>query len=381
MSSKARDLFVSGSVVVGLAVAALATVSPMSSVHASQALSERSGVASVRAVELARNGEQLFDKETFGGDGRTCATCHRPEDGFSTTPASAQARFAADPNDPLFRPSDSDDGVGRQYTRLLAHATTRVRIPLTCRNIWLEDDPKAASIVVNRGIPGLLDTPALDPMLMSDGRAASLEEQASDAIHDHAETREVASPDALRQIATFEIGDRFFSSDVFRRFARRGPAPELPAGNTDQEKRGRVHFLPTGACGRCHSGPMLNTTSSTAVIGAGHRFANVRAGELVPSQRINPFVKWHLINNDGTERVFSDFADPGRILITCRREDLTNFKIRSLWNVKNTAPYFHDNSAKTLADVIAHYKEYLKFRNVPMTDQDLADILAYLKLL
>ncbi len=381
MSSRARDWCVSGSVAIGVAFAVLATVSSMSSVHASQATSGRSAVASIRAGELARNGEQLFDKETFGGNGRTCATCHRPEEGFSTTPLSAQARFAAHPADPLFRPSDSDDGVGRQYTRLLAHATIRVRIPLTCRNIWLEDDPKATSVVVNRGIPGLLDTPALDGTLMSDGRAASLEEQASDAILAHAEAREVAAPDALRQIATFEIGERFFSSDVFRRYAHRGAAPELPAGNTEQEKRGRVHFLPTGACGRCHGGPMLNTTTSTAVIGAGRRFAMVRAGELVPSQRINPFVKWHVINNDGTERVFSDFADPGRILITCRREDLTNFKIRSLWNVKNTAPYFHDNSAKTLEDVIAHYKEFLKFRNVPVTDQDLADILAFLRLL
>jgi cytochrome c peroxidase len=49
--------------------------------------------------------------------------------------------------------------------------------------------------------------------------------------------------------------------------------------------------------------------------------------------------------------------------------------------VKNTAPYFHDNSAKTLEDVIAHYKEFLRFRNTPASDRDLADILAYLKLL
>ena len=49
--------------------------------------------------------------------------------------------------------------------------------------------------------------------------------------------------------------------------------------------------------------------------------------------------------------------------------------------MKNTAPYFHDNSAKALEDVVAHYKEYLGFRNVPMSDQDFADILAYLKLL
>jgi cytochrome c peroxidase len=357
---------------------ATASLSPL---QASQAATDQPHLASIGDSLGTRTGEHLFEKETFGGNGRTCATCHRAQDGFSTTPASAQARFAANPTDPLFGPSDSDDGVGRQYTRLLAHATIRVRIPLKCRNIWLEDDPKATSVVVNRAIPGLLDTPALDPILMSDGRAASLEQQALDAIHDHAEPRVEPAPDALRRIAAFEIGDRFFSSDVFRRFPRRGAEPELPPGDTEEEKRGRVHFLPTGACGRCHSGPMLNTTTDASVLGAGKRFNNTRTGELVPEQRINPFVRWHVVNDDGSHRVFLSFTDPGRMLITCQREDLTKFKIRSLWNVKNTAPYFHDNSAKTLEDVMAHYREFLRLRKIPVTDQDLADMLAYLKLL
>jgi cytochrome c peroxidase len=56
-------------------------------------------------------------------------------------------------------------------------------------------------------------------------------------------------------------------------------------------------------------------------------------------------------------------------------------KIRSLWNVKNTAPYFHDNSAKTLEDVIAHYKQLFILRKLSASDQDLVDILAYLRLL
>lgn len=365
----ATKVLVASSIAVGLASASFVARPLAVSLRAAQGAHE------------AQSGERVFERETFGGNGRTCSTCHRPEDSFSTTPASARARFAADPADPLFRQPDSDDGAGRTYTRLLAHATVRVRISLKCRNIWLEDEPTATSVVVNRGIPGLLDTPALDPILMSDGRAPSLEQQALEAIHDHVDPRVEPSPDTLRLLAAYEISDRFFSSDVLRRLPRRGMEPDLPPGITEEEKRGRVHFLPTGACGRCHAGPMLNTTSSTSVLGAGRRFANTRTGEMVENQRINPFVKWHVINNDGSERVFNDFSDPGRILITCRREDLTNFKIRSLWNVKNTAPYFHDNSAKTLDDVIAHYREYLKFRNVSVSDEDLADILAYLKLL
>jgi cytochrome c peroxidase len=59
------------------------------------------------------------------------------------------------------------------------------------------------------------------------------------------------------------------------------------------------------------------------------------------------------------------------------------FKIPSLWGVKKTAPYFHDNSAKTLEEVAAFYTNM--FANVPdpvqLTAQDEADMVAYLKLL
>ena len=60
------------------------------------------------------------------------------------------------------------------------------------------------------------------------------------------------------------------------------------------------------------------------------------------------------------------------------------FKIPSLWGVKKTAPYFHDNSAKTLEEVAAFYTNL--FANNPdfpvqLSAQDEADIVAFLKLL
>ena len=378
-----RPTIASAFIALGLAAAGCALSSAPSTPETSLPSLDKRGVADLgNGVGPRQDGARLFEMETFGGNGRTCSTCHRPEDGFSTTPASAQKRFAADPKDPLFRPPDSDDGVGNQYTRLLAHATIRVEIPLKCPNIWLEDDPTAKSVVLNRGIPELLNTPALDPTLMSDGRLANLDQQALAAIHDHVDP--TVEPDAkdLQRIAQYESSDQFFSSNALRDFAHGGPAPELPPGKTAEEIRGRLHYLPDGLCGRCHSGPMLNTTTATSpVLGPGKRFNNTRTGELVPDQIINPFQRWHVIQADGTHRVFQTFADPGRMLITCKREDLTKFKIRSLWNVKNTAPYFHDNSAKTLEDVIAHYKQLFILRKLSVSDQDLADILAYLKLL
>jgi cytochrome c peroxidase len=71
-----------------------------------------------------------------------------------------------------------------------------------------------------------------------------------------------------------------------------------------------------------------------------------------------------------------------------------NFKIPTLWGVKDTAPYFHDNGARTLRDAVAHYKRFFNFTEeedpvgsaslggrITLTDDDVDDIVAYLQLL
>jgi hypothetical protein len=56
------------------------------------------------AATLAQKGEQLFNKETFGGNGRTCASCHVSSIGLGLTPGNIQSRFAtlSSTFDPLF---------------------------------------------------------------------------------------------------------------------------------------------------------------------------------------------------------------------------------------------------------------------------------------
>jgi hypothetical protein len=46
-------------------------------------------------------GRHVFERETFGGNGRTCLTCHSRGTG-TVSPADAQERFSRHPNDPLF---------------------------------------------------------------------------------------------------------------------------------------------------------------------------------------------------------------------------------------------------------------------------------------
>jgi cytochrome c peroxidase len=56
------------------------------------------------------------------------------------------------------------------------------------------------------------------------------------------------------------------------------------------------------------------------------------------------------------------------------------FKTVSLWGVRHTAPYFHDNSAKTLRDVVDHYADFFfPTLNVFLTPQDRLDIVAFLE--
>src|SRR5215813_5953601 len=87
----------------------------------------------------SKNGQFLFDKETFGGNGRTCEVCHSKKTGtFSIE--DAQTRFAKNPQDPLFRSPDSDNLDGQSYARLFDTATVRIDVPLA-PNVRLVDDP------------------------------------------------------------------------------------------------------------------------------------------------------------------------------------------------------------------------------------------------
>jgi len=325
------------------------------------------------------SGAQLFKKETFGGNGRTCDTCHRMPTGTISL-KDVQARFSKDPGDPLFRPLDSDDGTGASYERLLTHATFLIPLPLPA-NVKLADDPTATEVILERGTPTVRDTAALDPVLMWDGRAPNLEEQALGATRTHAEPKRDPTAAELAQIAAFE--KTLFSSAELEAYAKGGPAPGLPEGTTASEKRGRAFFEPTGLCGQCHSGVLLNEVPSIGnVFGhpAGTRFANVRVSDPAFNPRKRPGRQWLITLPDGST-IQRSSSDPGRFLITGNPADFDNFKISSLRNIKNTAPYFHDNSAKTLEDMVAHYGRIFAAANVPFSKQDGADVVAFLKLL
>jgi cytochrome c peroxidase len=353
-------------------------------------------------IQTIRGG-LLFTLDTFGGNGRTCVTCHSLEKG-TVSPQDAQARLRRNPRDPLFVFDGSDDGQGHGTTRMTTNATILVEIQLP-PNVSLGDDPAARSVILRRGIPTTRNTPALDPVLMLDGRDPDLQTQALHAIQRHAQPKMAPSPTNLSDIAAFEKTPIFFSSLAVLRYAQTGVAPKLPEGTTDSERRGRRFFvdadlttgdLKNGACAACHSGPMLNQTNEFLAkvlpVGAGTRFQSVNVSEF--NAALNPVRPFIFRNSDGSQATILS-PDPGRALITGVIDgdpnadgapfftSLNAFKIPTLWGVKDTAPYFHDNSAKTLEDVAAHYARF--FQGLPgpvvFTAQDQADMAAYMKLL
>jgi hypothetical protein len=291
----------------------------------------------------------------------------------------------------------------------------RITLPLPA-HLTLQDDPIAAEVTFNRGTPTTKNTPALDPALMLDLRAADLKAQALGAIHGHAQNAIEPTDLELELIAEFQrTSSRFFSDGRLKKFAETGESPTLPEGMTESEKRGRLFFIDApfqppskvGVCALCHSGPMLNQANvfSTAVFGnpPGVRAFSVGVSEanfignptttfmvhdgLGAPVPVNTPDIGVLVTDPATSPVAAETIPPPFVLrlFGLRLAFFANiFKTPTLWGVKDTAPYFHDNSAKDFDGMLKQYDWFfLNFvaGRITLTPQDKQDIKAFLMLL
>ena len=318
----------------------------------------------------------------------------------------------ADPDDPfLLHDALDEDGAGT--TRVRAHATIRFSIPLPPW-ISMADDRGATHVTVFRGIPSTRNTPALDRVLLHDGRAATLQEKALGAIHDHYQGTVEPTAAQLDAIAEFERRDaHFFSSSCARAIRRWWTAARATAGNhasraaRAQVPRGRAlcasfqgrHLRPVSQRPDAEHGQpgAFGLRRRRPPVGA--RFFNT--GVTLVNQPGNPIRTW-VIDDRINPVVTVRSPDVGVILgaspptpppsVLPRAFLAGAFKIPTLWGVKDTAPYFHDNGAKTLRDAVAHYQRFFNFTEeqdpvgsrtlggrIVLTDDDVDDIVAYLK--
>ena len=80
---------------------------------------------------LILEGKRLFETATFGGNGRTCETCHSKATG-TVSPADALKRFNQNPSDVLFVGDGSDDGEGHGAGPLIraSHFAAQLTLPI-----------------------------------------------------------------------------------------------------------------------------------------------------------------------------------------------------------------------------------------------------------
>jgi len=307
-------------------------------------------------------GRTLFDSAPAISNGTACLDCH-PTDIGTLNPERIQALNG---QGILFQ-NDRRDFIGttsgtplESFTAFEAHATVMVDVDVP-DNVVVDGDPSVREVFFRRGIMSNINVGAQDDVVLSDGRAPSLEAMAVEAseVHAESELKGLEVIDRMVFIPMFERLDmtRSYSSDAIREYVTKGTPPPLPAG------AGAAFFEPGGACAECHGGPMLNTRVD------GGRFANTGVSGLnLLGNEVNGYAF------DGGAPLYS--ADPGHALETGDPADFESFKIPSLFNVSNTAPYFHDASAKTLEDAVRHYDVT---GLVPLTDTEISDILGFLE--
>jgi cytochrome c peroxidase len=212
-------------------------------------------------------GEALFTTAFPDTNGRSCASCHVPEDNFTLTPEHVTQLWEENPTDPLFAAIDADDPNAEVLTfDHLKKGLVRVWLTLPETMDVVDDDgqvitPDDRKIWVWRSVPSIADA-ALTAPYQLDGREASLVTQAQGAVTSHSAGGEISRSD-LEKIAAFQRS--VFSSNRARSVAEEAEAGTSVASITDaddsmalstEEARGRDVYK--AACAACHGGGSTN---------------------------------------------------------------------------------------------------------------------------
>ena len=209
-----------------------------------------------RYTKKVIQGAVNFFRPFPGGNGRSCATCHNPADGFSLSPATVEARWRRlqrarlrnpEATDPLFRPIDADDGQD-DFTLLRTRALVKVRVPLPSR-VRLTLDPAATEVTLSRAVTPLNMLKHTAPY-QQDRSAATLEAQALGAVNQHMEPTVPPTKEFLETVAEFQR--HIFSSAKVRKTiggdrCRPSAAEPRSAADGDSSGRGRRSSMTSAA--------------------------------------------------------------------------------------------------------------------------------------
>jgi cytochrome c peroxidase len=311
------------------------------------------------------------------GNGRVCATCHRPGQHLGLPPPPLSSSVPQD--DALFTGLVADTGaepLGLQnFDRLalLFHRPNRL-------NPLFPHDSPFRQVFFWRKTQRLVNT-VFTFGLLNDGRMRELVETTRGAVFTHTQNGDerfddLADPQRLRDISAFMesqidppelaglldptaplhdtlVSDPFFTVPLTTKLERRGR-------DVFAENCMTCHNMPNVFSNRDHvDAPPLNRPplyGHTFDIGVAERNAlglEFRRFETATGTRV-PIVL-PLAKQDGTTVMVTVTDDIGAAGITGRFEDLHRFKVPQLRRIRDLGPYFHDNSAATLEDVVDYF--------------------------
>ena len=282
---------------------------------------------------LIAKGRQIFFNETFGGNGRTCGTCHREEDNFTITPA-----FIATlpKNDPLFV---------AEFVPALKQNFENPRLMrefgLILENLDGFDDLEHKFVM--RGVPHTLSLQTSvqspnGPRLGWSGDGApgdgSLRSFATGAVIQHFTKTLNRVPGVDFRLPTDEELDAL---EAFQRSLGRSADLTLPLPlRGTVARRGQEIFLDDnlGKCNICHRNAGATTVLSERDLGN----ANFNTGvEDLPDQPARLTTE-PVPRDDG-------FGRPGD----------STFNVPPLVEAADSGPFFHNNSVPTLEDAVSFY--------------------------
>jgi cytochrome c peroxidase len=310
-----------------------------------------------RAGTFSTQGSIDLTSEFFqpqGTNGRSCASCHLPQDAWSINPGTLQELF------------DDSGGLHPVFNALDANNPA---MDLSTVDARLE----AYSMMLSRGVFRRGGAPKAN---------AEWELVAADDPHKFANLTRLVHWRRSMPTMNFAVGSATVHWDG-------GPAKlsarQKAQGRLDlfdawighriprlaQIARGQELFndqnVGGGRCGACHNSANNGTNISDRFFDIGVASADVRTPDL-------PLYTFRN-RTTGEER---QLTDAGRGNVTGLWSDLGRFKTPTLRALAARAPYFHNGMAETLEDVVRHYETQLGF---VFTKRERADLVAFLKAL
>lgn len=286
----------------------------------------------------------FFDHSLSEPPGQSCATCHRPERDFTDTLGRIASEGAVKK---LFNKRNSMMIAYSAYIPPLTRVEENGEISYIGGLFW---DGRADSLAHQAGMPFLdkleMANENEEMVVMKIVKAPYYKELCR--IYGKAKLSGDKKADGIKKIYADVVNAlaAYQTSDELNQYNSK--FDEYLAGSykmTENQEKGYELFKGKGLCSQCHI--LENDPIAKKIIFTDYTYDNLG----IPKNPDNPYYKLDTSHNPQGE----NFIDIGLQATTNREEDLGKFRVPSLRNIENTAPYGHNGYFKTLYDIVHFY--------------------------